>query len=274
MTDFTGRWTLLGAVSHDPDVAYESEDEIRMDAVIGGTRLDLELLLHKWLAGETFDAEPPLGPASGLTLDIGDDDTFTESGTAEVEWFCEEGVLEAKALPFDGRIVTTPAGSHLLLHERWDRAGLRGRLPVRRRPAAAGRRRHTDHRHRRTGRRPAAADGVRGDRRDVPQPRAVRVRARLTPQSACPLRSADVRVRIRNPRSARRVSAAFRHGQLYANRTSAVRGDGETIRSSARARYSPDPWNVHSRCRRARSWPRVSFSVSRPDVVPSLLAQR
>ena len=116
MTDFTGRWTLLGAVSHDPDVAYESEDEIRMDAVIGGTRLDLELLLHKWLAGETFDAEPPLGSASGLTLDIGDDDTFRESGAAEVEWFCEEGVLEAKALPFDGRIVTTPAGSHLLLH--------------------------------------------------------------------------------------------------------------------------------------------------------------
>ncbi|MFD3441049.1 hypothetical protein ACFWU3_26465 [Streptomyces sp. NPDC058685] len=117
MTDFTGRWELLGAVSHDPDVTSESVDEIRMDAVIGCTRLDLTLLLHSWLAGETFDAEPPLEPATGLTLDIGDDDTFTESGTAEVEWFCEEGVLEAKALPFDGRIVTTAAGSHLLLHD-------------------------------------------------------------------------------------------------------------------------------------------------------------
>lgn len=117
MTPFTGRWKLLGAVSHHPAVTYECTDGTGMDAVIGGARMDLELLLSKWLAGETLDGEPAFEPAAGLTLEIGADLAFTETGTAAVEWFCEEGVLEPKAVPFDGRIVTTPAGSYLLLHD-------------------------------------------------------------------------------------------------------------------------------------------------------------
>ncbi|MFG2994757.1 hypothetical protein ACGFZK_36595 [Streptomyces sp. NPDC048257] len=116
MTAFAGRWKLLAAVSHHPGVAYECTDGSGTDAVIGGARMDFELLLSKWLAGETLDREPAFERVAGLTLEIGADLTFTEAGAAAVEWFCEEGVLESKAAPFDGRIVTTPAGNHLLLH--------------------------------------------------------------------------------------------------------------------------------------------------------------
>ncbi len=123
MTDFTGSWALLGAASHHPTVAYEAlgtegaAEEAGLDAVIGGSRMGLDTLVRMWLAGEVLDAEPALEPASGLTLDVAGDLTFTERGAADVEWFCVEGVLEPRAVPFDGRIVTTPAGAHLLPHE-------------------------------------------------------------------------------------------------------------------------------------------------------------
>ncbi|MFI1393475.1 hypothetical protein [Streptomyces sp. NPDC020681] len=119
MTGFTGRWALRGAVSHDPGVKYvfTGDDRTGVEAVVGDVQMTLDLLIERWLAGEALVPEPAVEPASGLVLDIGPDLTFTERGAAEVEWFCEEGVLEPRAKPFDGRIVTKPTGSHLLLSE-------------------------------------------------------------------------------------------------------------------------------------------------------------
>ncbi|GGO96410.1 hypothetical protein [Wenjunlia tyrosinilytica] len=118
MRGLDGRWVLVGAGVVRPAVAYELRaEEESLDAVIAGTRMPLDDMVRRWLAGEVLGAEAVLVPASGLVLEVARDAAFRESGTAQVEWFSGEGVLESAAEPFGGRIVSTPAGHHLVLSE-------------------------------------------------------------------------------------------------------------------------------------------------------------
>jgi hypothetical protein len=110
MIEFAGRWELAAAAAEEsPDTDYDDGD-----LVIGDHRVPLGEFNRRWLAGEVFTVEPPLAPLTGLTLTIAGDGTFTERGAAAVPWFDEDGVLEPKAVPFDGTLATSPAGTFLL----------------------------------------------------------------------------------------------------------------------------------------------------------------
>lgn len=98
-----GKWELVAAVAFDPGETAAAEAGVSRDE-----------FNHGWLAGDVLTEEPPLEPLTGLTLTIAADGSFTETGTAAVEWFDEEGVLESNAVPFNGTIETTPAGMFLL----------------------------------------------------------------------------------------------------------------------------------------------------------------
>jgi hypothetical protein len=113
MKEFAGRWELVAAAPEEfPDTAYD--DGI---LVIGDARVPLDEFNRRWLAGEVFTPEPPLAAQTGLTLTIAEDGTFTETGAADISWFDDEGVLEPKAIPFDGTLATSPVGTFLLGEE-------------------------------------------------------------------------------------------------------------------------------------------------------------
>lgn len=110
MIEFAGRWELSAAAAQESvDTDYDDGDQ-----VIGDHRVPLDEFNRRWLAGEVFTEEPPFAPLTGLTLTIAEDGTFTETGAATVPWFDDEGVLEPKAIPFDGTVATSPGGVFLL----------------------------------------------------------------------------------------------------------------------------------------------------------------
>lgn len=114
MSEFAGRWELVAAAAQESvDSDYDGGDG---DMVIGDARVPLGEFNRRWLAGEMFTPEPPLTPLTGLTLTI-TGDAFTETGAADVAWFDADGVLEPKALPFDGTLTTSPSGTFLLSEE-------------------------------------------------------------------------------------------------------------------------------------------------------------
>ena len=113
MSEFAGRWELVAAAAEE-HVKSRCDDG---DLVIGDVRVPIDEFNRRWLAGEMFTEEPALTPLTGLTLTIAEDGTFTETGSADVAWFDDEGVLEAKARPFDGTLATSPAGTFLLGEE-------------------------------------------------------------------------------------------------------------------------------------------------------------
>jgi hypothetical protein len=113
MSEFTGRWELVGAAAAESvDTDYDDGD-----TVLDDVRLPADEFNRRWLAGEVFGDEPAFTPLTGLTLTIAEDHTFTETGEAAVPWFDEEGVLEPKARPFGGTFTTSPAGTFLLSEE-------------------------------------------------------------------------------------------------------------------------------------------------------------
>ena len=110
MIEYTGRWELVAAAEEEsPNTEYDDGH-----LTIGDHRVPLDEFNRRWLAGEVFTDEPPLAPLTGLTLTVAEDGTFTETGAATVAWFDDEGVLEPKAIPFDGTVTTSPAGTFLL----------------------------------------------------------------------------------------------------------------------------------------------------------------
>ena len=113
MSEITGRWELAAAAAAN-DIHHDYDDG---DTVVGEIRLPLDEFNRRWLGGEALGVVRPLMPLTGLTLTIAEDGTFTETGTAEVEWFDDEGVLEMKARPFDGTVVTAPGGTFLITEE-------------------------------------------------------------------------------------------------------------------------------------------------------------
>lgn len=107
-----GRWELVAvAAAEHIEVGYDDGY-----TTLDDLRLPIDEFNRRWLAGETLGGEPPFAQLTGLTLTI-DGDTFTETGAAEVPWFDDEGVLEPAAVPFDGTVATSPAGTFLLTGE-------------------------------------------------------------------------------------------------------------------------------------------------------------
>lgn len=113
MIEFTGRWDLAAA-NGDYDINVDYDDG---HLVLGDVRLPSDEFNRRWLAGEQLRADPAMTPLTGLTLTIAEDGTFTEDGTAEVNWFDDEGVLESDARPFDGTLVTAAGGTFLIGEE-------------------------------------------------------------------------------------------------------------------------------------------------------------
>ncbi|NJP66086.1 hypothetical protein [Streptomyces spiramenti] len=118
--EFEGRWRLVGAADEEPVVTLaDTADDVpsggESQAVVAGVRVPLAELTRRWLAGESFGRRPPPEPVTGLRLEIDETGGFTEFGTAQLPWFSDEGVLEATARPFGGRIAAVPAGIFLLL---------------------------------------------------------------------------------------------------------------------------------------------------------------
>jgi hypothetical protein len=107
-----GRWELVAAAAAD-FIAVGYDDG---HTTLGDLRLSSREFNRRWLAGETLGGEPPFAQLTGLTLTV-DGDSFTETGAAEIPWFDDEGVLEPAAVPFDGTVVTSPAGVFLLTEE-------------------------------------------------------------------------------------------------------------------------------------------------------------
>ncbi len=116
MTGFVGRWEL-SAVGHGNVPRDEALLDGKCAAAVSGLLLPQAEFNRRWLAGDTFGHASPVAPLTGLVLTVAPDLAFTEAGDAHVDWFTDEGVLEPEAEPFDGRILTTSAGSFLLLHE-------------------------------------------------------------------------------------------------------------------------------------------------------------
>lgn len=110
MIEYTGRWELVAATPVElPETDYQDDDKI-----VGDVRMPNDEFNHRWLAGEDLVPTRPLEPATGLTLTITEDGTFTESGAADIDWFDEIGALDTTARPFDGTVVTAPGGTFLL----------------------------------------------------------------------------------------------------------------------------------------------------------------
>ncbi len=101
-TALIGTWTLIAAAETDAEVDLIGEDS------------DPEGI-NDWLNGTDDGLVDEAEPTSGLTLAIAADGSFTErlTGTPDVAWYDEEGVLQDAAEPFDGRMVDTGAGGYL-----------------------------------------------------------------------------------------------------------------------------------------------------------------
>ncbi len=128
LSEYEGRWRLVGAADEEPvvELADTADDVVpaggEPQAVVAGVRVPFEELTRRWLAGESFGRRPPPEPVTGLVLEIDPAGRFTEAGAAPVLWFGDQGVLESRAHPFDGRVAVTEGGVFLLLDKPAGRA--------------------------------------------------------------------------------------------------------------------------------------------------------
>jgi hypothetical protein len=98
-----GTWILVASGSSRSEVEFLDNDEPDPHGV------------SKWLNGFDDGLIKEAKATSGLTLTVESDGTFAEraEGAPKVDWFDEEGVLQAQVTPFDGVIVTTADVSFL-----------------------------------------------------------------------------------------------------------------------------------------------------------------
>lgn len=90
--NFTGIWDLDGSLYDNGQ--FEIIEDIEK----------YRRIYEEWLRGEDYENLEKLNKTDGLRLEMKADGTFTETktGDPQTEWFDEEGVLDAKIMPFDG----------------------------------------------------------------------------------------------------------------------------------------------------------------------------
>lgn len=91
--EWVGAWRLVARA--------EVKAELRPDGSEGYFRTD------RWLQGDGPNPTNAVEPAGGLTLFISPEGKVTEEAGPEAvfEWFDVDGVLEAKAVPYDGTLL-------------------------------------------------------------------------------------------------------------------------------------------------------------------------
>ena len=113
---FVGTWQLIGSTSTKGELAFIDN---RPDP--NGVK--------NWLKGKAGELISQINSTSGLTLTINQNATFTEEkeGNPEVNWFSNEGVLESKVVPFDGKVKFQADEAYLYPNEISEWAKPRGR---------------------------------------------------------------------------------------------------------------------------------------------------
>lgn len=97
LQDFVGDWTLSGATHVTGQLEFVG------DTTTPGAH-------DAWLRGTGATELAALGPASGLTLTVSDDATFTETGESAVTLFDSGGVEISGDAPYPGRLAATSSG--------------------------------------------------------------------------------------------------------------------------------------------------------------------
>lgn len=113
---FIGTWQLIGSVSTKGELAF-----IDNKPDPNGVK--------NWLKGKADELVNQINSTSGLTLTINQDGNFTEvvEGSPQVTWFSNEGVLESKVVPFNGKVKFQAGVAYLYPNEISDWAKPRGR---------------------------------------------------------------------------------------------------------------------------------------------------
>lgn len=100
----TGTWSLTHRAETESEVEFIGEETDPTG-------------VPRWLEGSGRDLLAEATPCEGLTLIVSAEGEVKESttGAATFPWFDAEGVLEDKALPFDGHLVLLGDAIRLLL---------------------------------------------------------------------------------------------------------------------------------------------------------------